>query len=75
MKKKDIIIISALILGYLILLFTFKRNLFTHSFSKESVDLYLHSQDIPYPYVSTVAIVINVITAFLAKDRDATYRG
>jgi predicted membrane-bound dolichyl-phosphate-mannose-protein mannosyltransferase len=48
MKKKDLWIVAGLILVYLLVLFSFKRNLFTYKFSKEIIDLYFHSQDITH---------------------------
>lgn len=48
MKRVDWLIIFILTISYLILLYTFKNNIFSYKFSYETVKRYLCSQDIPY---------------------------
>lgn len=48
MKKIDYLIIFIFIFSYLILLYSFKKEIFDYRFSYETVKRYLCSQDIPY---------------------------
>lgn len=47
-KKIDWVIILISIFTYLILLFTFKKEIFNYRFSKDLINRYFCSQDIPY---------------------------
>jgi len=51
MQKKDWWLVSLLILTYIILLFTFKRNIFTFKFDLNLIDKYFKSQDITYEII------------------------
>lgn len=48
MQKKDWLLISILVLIYILLLFVFKRNIFTFKFDQQLITKYFQSQDITY---------------------------
>lgn len=48
MGKKDYLILCVILLIYVIILFAFKRSIFTYRFDRELVSRYFCSQDIPY---------------------------
>ncbi|MBI4225860.1 hypothetical protein HY612_01985 [Candidatus Roizmanbacteria bacterium] len=48
MRRKDWILISFLIIFYLVILFLFKRSIFSYRFDKKLIDRYFLSQDIPH---------------------------
>src|SRR3989344_1975936 len=55
MTKKDFLTLFGIITIYLIILFSFKHNIFTYSFNSDLIKSYFCSQDIPYePYCPRV---------------------
>ncbi|MDH7476099.1 MAG: hypothetical protein QHH09_01345 [Microgenomates group bacterium] len=47
-KKTNLLLLGMILIIYLMILFLFKRQIFTYKFNKKLIDRYFCSQDIPY---------------------------